>query len=262
MTYISAFSFCHNALEGGYPIIEAIKSVQHYVDEIVVVDMQSDDGTRKLLEQLKVRIIPGVWREGGQGYVDCLNDAHALNVECKGSVIIHFEADEVYDQTLISNISHAIHYKKLKHLAVSRIQICQNFQRIRWYPCPVHRVFTLGSVTKAGHTTKEDLDGASNILKWDQDQGLLWDVTFNFRDNLRKRVANSQYLYGEDRPGYKFVPDHFAKKWDLDETEFEELLLQVHWEYHDTFINIPEVLKPLLGVTDYQRYTEEKYGIM
>lgn len=167
MTFISGFSFVHNALEGGYPIVEAIKSIQHYVDEIVVVDMQSDDGTRQLLEKLPVRIIPGIWREGGQGYVDCLNDAHAQNVECRGNVIIHFEADEVYDQTLIGNISHLINYKNLRHLKVSRIQICQNFQRIRWYPCLVHRVFTPGSVTKAGHTTKEDLGGAYDIPELD-----------------------------------------------------------------------------------------------
>lgn len=90
---------------------------------------------------------------------------------------------------------------------------------------------------------------------------MLWDVTFNFRDNLRARVANSKYLYGEDKLGYKFVPDHFAKKWDLNEDEFEELITQPHWEYRNTFISIPEILRPLVGVTDYQRYAEEKYAI-
>lgn len=249
---ISGFSFVHNALDGGYPIVEAIKSVQPYVDEVVVVDMQSTDGTRELLECLKVKIVDGVWRPSDGKSVDCLNEAHALNVKCSGDIIIHFEADEVYDPQLINVLELNIRNHGIKSAKVARTQVCQNFQRIRWYPWPVHRVFEPGTVTKAGHTTKEDLQG-DNIVNLGQEFGMLWDVTFCFRDNLRQRIANSRSLYGEAKPGYKFVPPHFAQKWDLDEVEFEELLNQPHWEYQTTFINIPNILKRLIGITDYKK---------
>jgi hypothetical protein len=43
MTTISGFTFIHNAISSGYP----------YVDEMVVVDMQSTDGTRGQMAKAK-----------------------------------------------------------------------------------------------------------------------------------------------------------------------------------------------------------------
>lgn len=40
----------HNDIEGGYPFVEAIEAVRGYVDNVYVVDMQSTDGTRGILE--------------------------------------------------------------------------------------------------------------------------------------------------------------------------------------------------------------------
>jgi hypothetical protein len=104
-TSISGFTFIHNALESGYPIIEAIRAVQPYVDEVVVVDMESADGTRELLEKIgndfvnpygeqyaPIIIIDGRW---GNKAGETLREAHSKYIECSGDVIVHFEADAI-----------------------------------------------------------------------------------------------------------------------------------------------------------------------
>ena len=38
MIKISGFSYIHNAIAGGYPLLEAVHSIYDYVDEMVIVD--------------------------------------------------------------------------------------------------------------------------------------------------------------------------------------------------------------------------------
>jgi glycosyltransferase involved in cell wall biosynthesis len=248
---VAGFSFVHNALEGGYPIVEAVRAVQKYMP-VYVVDMASTDGTREVLEKLGVGVVilDGEWVEGGNGQVDCLNKAYAMNVYCDADVIVHFEADEVYSDTLIGIINYHLTSGKVENLKVMRVQVSQNFQRIRWYPWPVHRVFPRGSTVKQGHTSNRDLAG-EDILTLSQGYGLLWDVTFNFRDNVLARCRNNAFLYGTDI-SYKFVPDHFAKPFEYTYEQVWDLLKEEHWEYQTTFIDIPEILKPLVGETKYK----------
>jgi glycosyltransferase involved in cell wall biosynthesis len=176
MTSISGFTFIHNALAGGYPIVEAIQSVSPFVDEVVVVDMQSTDNTRSVLEQLDVNILNGYW---GNQAGETLRQAHSKYRQCGGDVIIHFEADEVYDPFLLETIKHLI-VQGVTDIAVHRLQLEQNFQRCRWYPEPVHRVFSrLSHTLKDGHTT--DRHSQATILG--PENGYLWDITNCFRDN-------------------------------------------------------------------------------
>jgi hypothetical protein len=123
---ISGFTFVHNAIDSGYPIVEAIRAVQPYVDEVCVVDMQSTDNTRQVLEKLSVKIIDDYWGN---------------------------EAGETLRQALIKYIVELIKYDHTD-ISVHRLQLEQNFQRCRWYPEPVHRVFSrLSHTRKEGHTT-------------------------------------------------------------------------------------------------------------
>jgi len=40
---VSGFTFGHNLVEGGYPLVEALLSVYPYVSEMVAVDIESTD---------------------------------------------------------------------------------------------------------------------------------------------------------------------------------------------------------------------------
>lgn len=69
---VSGFTFIRNAITYDYPVVEAILSILPLCDEVVVAVGNSDDDTRKLIENIdpKIRIIDTVWddslREGGR----------------------------------------------------------------------------------------------------------------------------------------------------------------------------------------------------
>jgi hypothetical protein len=247
---ISGFSFIHNAFVGGYPIFEAIEAVRPHVDELVIADMRSDDGTREALESLPgVRVVDGLWIKGDAA--GCLQFNHALHAaHCRGDVIIHFEADEVYDDALLEVIRWEI-ARGNDQLAVYRLQVEQNFQRIRWYPELVHRVFKNGTPIKVGHTT-DIKDRAYAILP---EFGFLWDVTNCFRDQWIGRIRQQAELWPEEnRRAVGLHAAHGFQKID----DVDAFLSLPHWTWTATPLNIPAILRPLVGVTNYQEYHHAK----
>ncbi len=256
---ISGFTFGHNLIESGYPIVEAIRAVQLYVDEIVVVDMQSTDGTREVLQKMvdeprnpgglnnlvPIKILDGQW---GNQAGETLCQAHSRYTDCSGDVIIHFEADEVYGDRLIQRIVELIKDGQTD-IAIHRLQVEQNFQRCRWYPEPVHRVFPrLSDTWKAGHTTNRH--GQAIVLK--PEYGYLWDITNCFRDNWINRVNKQAELRGV-APQYLMVPIHAIMQAEIYEGGVQRRLYEgQHWTWKTTPFNIPEILKPLVGMVRYE----------
>lgn len=249
MTTISGFSFIHNGLEGGYPIVEVIRALQPAVDEIVVVDAQSTDGTRQLLDRLaarlgsQLRVLDGPWgNQAGQ----TLAALHAMHTECRGDVIVHAEGDEVYDGMLLGEVKRRIQAGQ-HDLAVHRLQVEQNGQRCRWYPYPVHRVFPRGTVRKVGETTDRKHDAA--VIG--PEHGYLWDVTNWFRDHWLGRVQNQAALW-HGVPSYRAVPFHFGERVTLEPGELAEFLSQPHWTWTRSPFDLPGPLRRLVGQTCYE----------
>jgi hypothetical protein len=241
---ISGFSFIHNALHAGYPIAEAINAVAAFVDEVVVVDMQSNDGTRELLARLGVRILDGWWEPGRDEY--CLSRNYALHTECRGETILHFEADEVYEKRLVFRLIDLARRGQVSDLAVYRIQVEQNFQRVRWYPHLVHRVFPRGSTIKKGHTTNRASEAYPVDLSW----GFLWDITNCFRDNWLDRVEQQAELWGD--PNYLMVAGHVNHDVIRRRELAEAALRDPRWTWKTTPLAIPAELQPLVGKVRYE----------
>lgn len=244
---ISGFTFVHNALTGGYPLREAVRAVAPYVDDVVAVDMQSTDGTRAVLESLGCRIIDGQW---GTKSELTLRKAHALHTECRHDQILHFEADEVWDDRLVYTAV-TMASNGLPSLSVHRLQVEQNFQRVRWYPELVHRVFQKGQAHKdptRGHTTEEH----ESALPIGPEFGFLWDVTNCFRDQFVARARQNAALW-EQEPNFKRVPIHsHMPLHQMSEAEIESFLAEPHWTWTDTPLAIPAILKPLVGKVRYE----------
>lgn len=239
---ISGFTFVHNALEGGYPIVQAVRAVQPFVDEVIVVDMESDDGTFKVLRQLGARIMTSPWSRKGD---DTLIEAFELHFLCEGDTVIFFEADEVYDDRLLRNIRRALDEGHAE-IAVHRLQLEQNFQRCRWHPYPVRRVVQKG-FTRYVPSQMADI-GDAHLLP--PSSGLLWDVCNCFRDNWFRRIENQSELWGE--PRYRMVPRHFLEPVEMTAEAAASRLQEEHWTWKTTPFAIPEILKPLVGMTKYE----------
>lgn len=215
-----------------------------YVDETVIVDMQSDDGTRELLDKLAVRVIDGYW---GNEAGETLRLAHSRYTECSSDVIIHFEADEVFDNGLIWQVRKAIEEGE-QDIAVWRLQVEQNFQRCRWYPDPVHRVFPKWAATrKEGHTTSRHNQAA--VMS--PEAGFLWDCTNVFRDHYLKRIANQAELW-HNKPRYIMTPLHCLHDAELTENQARLRLADELWLWKKTPFEIPEILMKHVGKTKYE----------
>jgi hypothetical protein len=237
----SGFTFVHNAVRVGIPIKESVLAVRPYVDEMVVVDAGSDDETTVWLEAAVTmgvidKLIVSEW---GKDAGETLSQLHEMHTECKHDTIVHFEADEVFDKRLIL----PIYNSDLKSAHVWRIQLEQNFQRARWYPEKVHRVFQKGTVKKVGHTTGAKEENVVN-------GHYLWDCTNIFRDNWLARVDQQAKLWkGEAR--YLMVPQHCTMPVEYNRQQAIERLKLPHWKFKHTPFDIPEILKPLVGRTRY-----------
>jgi hypothetical protein len=240
---ISAFTFIHNGLSGGFPFVEAIEAVRPYVDEIVAVDIASNDGTERILPQVCNQVLSSTW--DGR---DTTPRAFLKHVECAGDIIIFFEADEVYDDRLLGEILWAIE-KGHNNLAVWRVQVEQNFQRIREYPRLVHRVFPKGAGTYHIHPTNLPNDPRYDIYHLPPTAGYLWDCCNNFRDNWLPRKQQQADIWGE--PRHLMVAGHFTEPNEISEIEEIDRLQSTHWLSSYTPLAIPAVLRPLLGMTKY-----------
>ena len=242
---ISGFTFIHNAIESGYPIVEAVRAVQPYVSEVVAVDMQSTDTTREVLTALGCRVIEGKWMPGTNEA--CLDYNHSLNVHCRGPVVVFFEADEVYDDALMQYI-HGMIQEGTQSMSVHRLQIEQNFQRIAWYPEPVHRVFVKGMAKRRGHTTEQW--ALSDEVQ--PEMGFLWDCRSTCRDNWIPRCKKQAEWWGGE-PRYRIMSHHFTyQPFELTEEQAIGYLKEPHWTWTNTPLFLPKILVPLVGKVRYE----------
>ena len=238
---ISGFTFIHDGIIGGYPFAEAITAVRPWVDEIVAVDIESTDRTPEVLQKLGCKVLPGHFHGN-----DTCPENFKLHTACEGELIIFFEADEVWHDDLLSAAMWAIERGE-RDRAVYRIQVTQNFQRIKQYPIPIHRIFPKGGGSYVAHPTNVP-DG---IFIIPQDAGYLWDCSNCFRDSWLDRKRNQIKFFGCDRPLY--VPEHFTNLHEfLSEADCQQFLNEPFWEWTATPLAIPAILKPLVGKTYYE----------
>lgn len=237
---LSAFTFGYNLISGGYPIVESVEAIRPYVDEVLAVDCQSTDDTRRILQAICHKVIDGPKWEGR----DIQHQVFELHRQCIGDIIIMFEADEVYDESLLSEIHWAIE-KGYTDIGVYRIQVEQNFQRVREYPTPVYRVFPKGG----GYYHKHPIQCPDNVYVLPPTAGYLWDCSNNFKWNWVARQANQALVWGAPRG--LAVARHFAEENTITLNWLGPFFEQPHWEFTSTPLNIPAVLRPLLGTTQY-----------
>ena len=121
---VSGFTFVRNGVKFDYPFIESIESVLPICDEMIVAVGNSEDDTRKKIEQInspKIKIIDTIWddslREGGRVLADETNKA-LDSVSADTDWCFYMQADEVFHENDLPKIKQAMH----ENLANSKVE--------------------------------------------------------------------------------------------------------------------------------------------
>ena len=113
---VSGFTFLRNAVIGGYPFEESIRSLLPLVDEYVVAIGAGSDDTLERVQAIndpKVRIIETSWNEKMQdrGYVYGQQKMIA-HFNCTGDWAFYLEGDEVVHEDDLEKIQNAMERNK------------------------------------------------------------------------------------------------------------------------------------------------------
>lgn len=123
---VCGFTFIRNAEKYDFPIVEAIKSVLPICDAFIVAVGNSEDGTRKIIEDLSpgnITIIDTVWdedlKEGGAVYAAETNKAFDAIPE-EYDWCFYIQGDEVMHEKYLPEIKEAmqknVHRKEVEGL--------------------------------------------------------------------------------------------------------------------------------------------------
>jgi len=106
----SAYMFIRNGIKGGYTFMEAIENVLPFVDEFFILEGNSDDGTREVLEAL-AKLNPKIRIESKTpAYISAPKDRKGLALgavfdearqKCGGDWLIQVQADTVFHPVTI-----------------------------------------------------------------------------------------------------------------------------------------------------------------
>jgi hypothetical protein len=263
---LSAATFIRDSMRGGFCLFESMAMwLTLPIDEMIVLDLGSTDGTRELLGQIadsnkRVKIHDaGFSKIDAAAFADAANDCIALT---ENDRVLFWQADEIMHENLIPFMLNWIS-KDACELTFWRYQLRENFQRIKWFPHPVQRVgcksqgYTFvgdGMNTKGyfGPPVLGDYDGGW-FTRWGAEfekepdtlptHQMLLDVSLvgAFRDLIVDR-RRMHAPFWHEAPDVEGVP---ADVW------YQEQLKNANWTAKETPFDIPKIMHWHLGKTRY-----------
>jgi len=146
---VSACTLTRDAFAGGWCLFESMASLLPFVEELVVMDLGSTDGTLEALREIaeanpKFKIIARPdWPRVDAGVLsDLMNELVEI---CRYERVLCFGSDEVWHEDLLLRMED--HFEQGKfNLTFWRLQYRDNFQSIKWPAHTVHRVGLKGQL--------------------------------------------------------------------------------------------------------------------
>jgi glycosyltransferase involved in cell wall biosynthesis len=270
MSYnLSGCVFIKDCFKGAFCLFESMYQLLPLCDEFIIMDLGSTDGTLEVLEEIansnsKIHLI----EEQEFPYYDAgvfASLANELIDRCNYPNVLYYQADEIWHENLVELTHQALREGK-RDLSFWRVQLKYNFQYIKWFPHPVHRIGPKNNFVfdNDGMNTKRVFDttmvssyGLGEFTQWGDKykfspvalptNEMVLDVslTGGFLDNIpdRRRMHlpfwNEPDVMPADEQGMS-VDDWYNYQKSNPE-----------WDLHSTKFNVPEIMKYHLGKPRY-----------
>lgn len=264
MSYnLSGCVFIKDCFVGAFCLFESLYQLLPLVDEMIIMDLGSTDGTFEELQGInsnpKIRLYKHEWPfTDANVFATLANDLVAM---CQNENVLYFQADEIWHEDLIERMKGEFEQGNFD-LAFWRYQTRENFQKIKWYPHPVHRVGKRNNFnfTGDGMNTDRVWDaricsqyGGEYFTKWGKMSNeeiksylndMILDVSLvgGFLGNIKKRRELHAPFWHEE-PTIEGIN---ADEW----LEAEEK--NNNWTESDSPFNIPDIMRDHVGQKEYK----------
>jgi hypothetical protein len=266
MTYnLSACVFIKDNFKGAFCLFESVASLLSFVDEFVIMDLGSTDGTLEVLRDITEAntkfklIVKDKWPEIDAGVFASL--ANELVRFCANDRVLYFQADEIWHQDLLRLMQTEFNNDNFD-LSFWRIQYRDNFQKVKWFPHLVHRVgykdkfFFTGDGMNTNTTwdakicsqyggewfPKWGVLGQNDIKPYTNEMILDVSLVGGFRDNIIERRALHAPFWHETPT----IENLEAKVWA------QTAMRNPDWTKPESPYNIPEIMRYHVGRTRYE----------
>lgn len=276
MTYpLSACCFIRNTFTGAFCLPETMCQFLDLVDEMVIMDLGSTDGTMEFLVEVaqhnpKVKVI----LRGEFPYTDAgvfATLANELIEWCKHPNVIYWQADEVFHEDLLRLMVQRFDRGEFD-LSFWRIQYANNFQYVKWFPHLVHHVGQKGNFNFVGDGMNTDRVwdakicsnyGGEMFPKWGElgQEGIkpyvnemITDVSLigGFRDNIPERRRLHAPFWHEE-PTIPYYLKETGQQPHMQESAWMAKAVQDDdWTLTESPYNLPALLRWHVGKTRYE----------
>ena len=246
-------------------------------DEFIVMDLESTDGTWEILQDImgsnpKVKLARQPWPKIDAGVFADL--ANQLIDMCLYDNVLYYQADEIWHEDLIERMEGKFKQGNFD-LSFWRIQYCNNFQQVKWFPHLVHRVGQKGSFNftgdgmnsdrvndarlcsgyDGGYFTQWGAMGQDGIKPYVND--MIMDVSNvgGFRDNIiAKRELHAPFWHEE--PQIDLYESNGTVR-RVSQSEWKQWAMNSDlWIRGNSPYNLPEIMRYHIGKTRYEVRSE------
>jgi glycosyltransferase involved in cell wall biosynthesis len=261
---VSACVFIRDCFKGAFCLFESMACLLPFVDEFLVMDLGSSDGTLQILREIelanpRVRVVNGRFPVVDAGaFATLANDLIAM---CQNERVIYFQADEIWHEDLLRLMEQKFQAGRFD-LSFWRIQYRDNFQEVKWFPHFVHRVGYKDGFNFVGDGMNTDRYMAAELCstydggwftKWGElgqerikpyVHEMITDISLvgGFRDNIVERRALHAPFWHEE-PTIEGKP---ASQWKA------EAEANLDWTKTESPYNLPWILRWHVGRTRYE----------